>query len=349
MSRAITIAGGGLAGLSLGIALRHRGVTVTVREASNYPRHRVCGEFICGIDTDSLQNLRITAAFDPQVINYDSRWFFRGRPILQRRLPAPAIGLSRHHLDRWLADEFTRLGGELLTNTRATPGSLPEEATVWACGRQRSRSQQWLGLKCHARDFPMDTGLQMHFGKRCYVGLSRVEGGTVNVCGLFRQDRELGGSGSRDRRELLFAYLHRGGLGELAQQLRAGAIEPESLLGVSAFQLGYQSTDPAAPADHLQLGDADAMIPPFTGNGMTMAFQSAELALQPLVDYACSRLDWQVTVRQIRAAHRSRFDRRLRWAMRLHPLLLHPLGQRSLVALAKIHAIPFGFFFKRTR
>jgi len=44
----ITIVGGGLAGLTLGIGLRQRGVPVTIWEAGKYPRHRVCGEFISG-------------------------------------------------------------------------------------------------------------------------------------------------------------------------------------------------------------------------------------------------------------------------------------------------------------
>ena len=44
----ITIVGGGLAGLTLGIGLRQRGVPVTIWEAGRYPRHRVCGEFISG-------------------------------------------------------------------------------------------------------------------------------------------------------------------------------------------------------------------------------------------------------------------------------------------------------------
>ena len=45
----IEIVGGGLAGLSLGVALRREGVPVTLFEAGDYPRHRVCGEFIAGL------------------------------------------------------------------------------------------------------------------------------------------------------------------------------------------------------------------------------------------------------------------------------------------------------------
>ena len=63
----------------------------------------------------------------------------------------------------------------------------------------------------------------------------------------------------------------------------------ESLLGVSAFRLGHQA--PADEGEQLRLGDAFSMIPPFTGNGMTMAFQSAQIALQPLIDYLPNRMN----------------------------------------------------------
>ena len=57
MPEQITIVGGGLAGLTLGIGLLQRGVPVTVWEAGRYPRHRVCGEFISGRGSASLARL----------------------------------------------------------------------------------------------------------------------------------------------------------------------------------------------------------------------------------------------------------------------------------------------------
>jgi hypothetical protein len=57
MSEIVTIVGGGLAGLTLGIGLRQRGVPITVWEARRYPRHRVCGEFISGGGQSSLARL----------------------------------------------------------------------------------------------------------------------------------------------------------------------------------------------------------------------------------------------------------------------------------------------------
>src|SRR5262245_66138017 len=55
--KTVTIIGWGLAGLSLGIGLRQRGVPVVIWEAGHYPRHRVCGEFINGHGQGTLGRL----------------------------------------------------------------------------------------------------------------------------------------------------------------------------------------------------------------------------------------------------------------------------------------------------
>ena len=64
LRREITIAGGGLAGLSLAVGLRQHEVPVVVLEAGNYPRHRVCGEFISGVTAETLTALGIAGAFE---------------------------------------------------------------------------------------------------------------------------------------------------------------------------------------------------------------------------------------------------------------------------------------------
>src|ERR1044072_7840589 len=51
------IIGGGLAGLLLGAALHRAVVPTAVYEAGDYPRHRVCGEFITGLDASTIDRL----------------------------------------------------------------------------------------------------------------------------------------------------------------------------------------------------------------------------------------------------------------------------------------------------
>src|SRR5438105_13624533 len=97
----ITIVGGGLAGLTLGIGLRRTGVPVTIWEAGHYPRHRVCGEFISGEGQDALSRLGLRdSLIDAGAIPARTATFFLGdlqSPI--RSLPVPALCLSRFEMD----------------------------------------------------------------------------------------------------------------------------------------------------------------------------------------------------------------------------------------------------------
>src|SRR5258708_40049714 len=108
----ITIAGGGLAGLTLGIGLRQRGIPVALWEAGSYPRHRVCGEFISGNGPAILRRLGLLPLLENAgAIRVNSAAFISGTncsPV--RTLPSPALALSRYRLDAALADEFQRLG-----------------------------------------------------------------------------------------------------------------------------------------------------------------------------------------------------------------------------------------------
>ena len=64
------------------------------------------------------------------------------------------------------------------------------EGIVRATGRRAQPAEngsRWFGLKAHARNVPLTADLEMHVSPRGYVGLCRVDGGVVNVCGLFRR------------------------------------------------------------------------------------------------------------------------------------------------------------------
>lgn len=329
LKRKITIAGGGLAGLSLAIALRSRGVAVSVIEAGHYPRHRVCGEFISGVTEETLRALGIADLFDEARRHVALAWHDRGRLFLTDRLPVPALGISRFVLDERLCERFAALGGELRTGTRAR--SEPADGFIWAAGR-RPRPGRWIGLKAHVR-IATNADLEMHSGSNGYAGLAGVEEGWTNVCGLFLLDREIPAKGA----ELLPAYLEAGGNTRLAAAIRAAEWRDGSFSSVAGFELGPQ---PAVPG-LLCLGDAESMIPPFTGNGMSMAFQAAERALDPLASWSEGRESWRKTRAVIQNRLRKGFRRRLITAALLHRALLHS-GIRSAVgSLAESGMLPF--------
>ena len=189
----IQIVGGGLAGLTLGIALRKREIPVTIFEAGNYPRHRVCGEFVSGRGLEILDALGLKEKFlAAGGIEARSSVFFSGNSRSSvHKLPSPALCLSRFIMDKLLADEFQNLGGELRIGTRWQNDF--SDGTVRASGRKSQPTEngwRWFGLKVHALNVSPAADLEMHVLKNGYVGICKLVGAEVNICGLFRRNGE---------------------------------------------------------------------------------------------------------------------------------------------------------------
>lgn len=329
-SRTVEIVGGGLAGLALGLGLRREGVEVTIFEAGAYPRHRVCGEFLTGLGDATVARLGLAPLLAGSGRLREVEWFFRGRAVIRHRLPAPALALSRHKLDARLAGAFTALGGRLLTCTRMDTRDAPE-GRIFAMGRRRA-SPQWMGLKLHARGLQLGSDLELHLGEDAYVGLCPVEDGRVNVCGLFRQRPSV----AAGRETLLAAYLRATGLDALAARLAGAEVCPESCSAVAG--IGFDRSTGAG--DRLSLGDTFAMIPPFTGNGMAMAFQGAELALDPLLAWSRGKTPWEETLQTVNNRLHRCFRRRLATAAAVHPFLHAEPRQRWTEIAARSGLLP---------
>ena len=330
MTHEITIAGGGLAGLSLAAALRLHDVQVTVLEAGEYPRHRVCGEFISGVSEETLSALGIADMLDDAHRHRSLGWYESERLIHRDEFKTPALGISRYLLDERLCERVKAMGVEVITRSRVQP--QPREGLVWTAG-QRPRNGQWIGLKAHVRGISRSADLEMHAGKNGYAGLAEVEDGWTNVCGLFRLDRSIKADGIN----LLYAYLDAGENHTLANQLRDCECRFGSFSAVAGFELGHQIPVPGL----LTLGDAESMIAPFTGNGMSMAFQAAECAVGPLVSYSRGEQSWQETSNLVRASVKRKFRRRLAVAGAVHPILFTTGGRSLLQSLASARLLPF--------
>lgn len=312
LSEEITIIGGGLTGLSLAVGLRKRGVGVIVHEAGSYPRHRVCGEFISGVSVETLEELGIAGLFEGCHEHRSVSWFDEGRRFVNYELPSAAWGISRYVLDDRLYELALSLGVEVHTGSRVAPSGSP--GVVWCAGRVPAAGG-WIGLKAHVRGISPGANLEMHSGPVGYLGITPVEDGWNNLCGLFRVDKSI----KARQRDLLPAYLEKNGNAALAGSLGGAEWREKSFSAVAGFRLGRQEGDDGL----LMLGDSHAIIPPFTGNGMSMAFQSAEVALPFLVSYARDGEGWDAVVAGIGVALRRRFRRRLMASRLMHPFLFN--------------------------
>jgi 2-polyprenyl-6-methoxyphenol hydroxylase-like FAD-dependent oxidoreductase len=320
-AKPITIVGGGLAGLTLGIGLRQQDIPVTVWEAGHYPRHRVCGEFISGRGQDVLARLGLRESFSRagSALARTAAFYLgrTGSPV--RPLPAPALCLSRFAMDALLAERFRASGGELRENARWREEDFGE-GVVRANGRRLqpvADGCRWFGLKVHARNVPLAADLEMHGSQTGYVGFCRLPDGEVNVCGLFRQAASKT-AGPQAWRDLL-----RGLPGTpLRERLAGAALDESSLCSVAGFSLRPHR---GTAQNECCIGDALTMIPPVTGNGMSMAFESAEMALGPLAAYSRGESSWSQARQSVAAACDRAFARRLAWARWLQWMMFTPL------------------------
>jgi menaquinone-9 beta-reductase len=341
--RTITIVGGGLAGLTLGIGLRQRGIPAEIFEAGNYPRHRVCGEFISGNGPAVLQRLGLLPLLERAgAIRVHSTAFIAGTnrsPV--RELSTPALGLSRHVLDSALAEEFQRLGGELHAGSRRQENDFGE-SIIRASGRRAQPTEngwRWFGLKAHARNVKLSADLEMHVAADNYVGVNRINDGEVNICGLFR-----GRPGKT--RESGFELLRGKPGSPLHEKLAHAQFDENSFCSVAGLSLTPQR---AADKTDCCIGDAITMIPPVTGNGMSMAFESAEIALDPLCSYSRGKMTWPEARDAIALACDAAFANRLTWARRLQWLMFLPVLRSPLGKIMLRSDAVWNFMFAKTR
>ncbi len=342
MVKLIHVIGGGLAGLTLGIELRNRGVPVTIIEAGEYPRHRVCGEFISGRGVEVLRRLQLTDLLQHAGAceAKSAAFFVREKMAGLHALPASALCISRHVLDAALADQFRSGGGILQTQTREREME-PREGMVQATGRRAqaidAEGTRWFGLKVHARGVSLAADLEMHIDRDAYVGLCRLGDGVVNVCGLFRRRAGESVAGMDSLRGRPGSTLQR--------RLQEAEFDQESFCAIAGLCLEPLPIDSGA----CRIGDSLTMIPPITGNGMSMAFESAEIAAEPITLFARGQQSWEETTRAIAGKLQSAFTDRLRWSQRFHHALFSAAGQDWLLPLMMRFGRPWRAAFALTR
>jgi hypothetical protein len=109
--------------------------------------------------------------------------------------------------------------------------------------------------------------------------------------------------------------------------------------------LSYGWTGAASSAG---LGDRYRQIPPFTGNGMTIALEAAQRILPHAIAYANDEMSWEEFLQKQDDELLNGFNRRYLMANILHPFLLKPMLQSLLCKVARAHLVPFSTIYRLT-
>ncbi|HXG83981.1 MAG TPA: NAD(P)/FAD-dependent oxidoreductase [Pyrinomonadaceae bacterium] len=158
-----------------------------------------------------------------------------------------------------------------------------------------------VGFKTHLENANLEKGrCEIYFFRGGYGGLSFVENNRANHCFLIRADvvREFGGDANQIVEKLIFKN-------KRARETMRNAAPVFDWLAVSVDGFGRKNLSPAV--NLLTCGDAAAFIDPFTGSGMLMALESAEILAQAITENTP-----QSIAENYKTAHRRKFQNRLR-------------------------------------
>ena len=89
--------------------------------------------------------------------------------------------------------------------------------------------------------------------------------------------------------------------------------------------------------------------PPLTGNGLSLALESAAVAAGPLTAWSRGQLSWAEATRAVQEACRAAFARRLTWARSVQRAIFLPGISRLLLWLSGRSNRLWQTLFERTR
>jgi flavin-dependent dehydrogenase len=177
------------------------------------------------------------------------------------RLPDTAFGLSRYAFDQLLLDRARLAGADVA-------GQAEELPAIVATGRRATgstRGQRLFGFKAHFEG-PTDDAVELFFFGPCYVGVSSIEAGRTNVCGLAPESFL-----SRFGFEYDRIMVHCPALSARLKPLRR--VIPWLSTGPLQYGQGFGNPGQVYPA-----GDALSFVDPFTGSGLLAAVRSGAMA-----------------------------------------------------------------------
>ncbi len=298
----IVIIGGGLAGLTAALHLHKFGLSVTLIEESEFPKHKVCGEYISneilpyfnwldldleGLNPNQIHRFQLTTVND-QTVTTD--------------LLLGGFGVSRYELDYFLYQELIKRGIQVIKD-RVTAVELRNEHSfvtlqsgeeltarqiIGAYGKRSAidiklrrafiqKISPFLAIKGHYRgDFP--NGLvAVHNFKGGYCGVSKVEDEKINICYLADYNSFKKYKNIKDFQENVL-YQNK----NLKTIFQSCTPLFDEQLVISQLYFGKKKL----VENHiLMIGDTAGLIHPLCGNGMAMAIHSAKIASDLIIKH----------------------------------------------------------------
>ena len=298
----VIIIGGGLAGLCNAIHLSKLGKKVLLIEKNEYPKHKVCGEYISNEVLPYLDFFEVNP-FDFGAVRINKFQLSTTKSnIISAKLPLGGFGISRYTLDLVLSEKAKENGVMILQDTVLDVTFLKDffqvetkqnsiftsKIAIGAFGKRSlldvkmgrnfiQKKSPYLGVKIHVKGNFKEDLVALHNFKGGYCGVSKVENNAINLCYItnyatFKKYKNI----ADFQEQVVFKNRF---LKEIFQNSEAIFEKP-----LSISQISFETKKPVE--NHvLMCGDSAGMVHPLCGNGMSMAIQSAQLASKLILNY----------------------------------------------------------------
>lgn len=332
-----------MAGLTAAIHLASHDFRVRLFEKDDFPRHKVCGEYLSKEILPYLEYLDVSLSeLGPVEINKLIYSTPSGKTI-HADLPLGGIGLSRFALDYFLFEKAKDRGVEIIPETvnsveyrgndykvySSEKNTFSADMVLGAFGKRSGMDKTlnrnfiekrsgWLAVKSHyeLENYPENI-VSLHNFNGGYCGLSKTETGAVNFCYLatyqsFKDHK----NPETYRKQVLSQNPH------LREFFRKATPLFEKELTIAQVSFERKSL----VEDHiLMLGDAAGLIHPLCGNGMAMAIHSAKIASESILKFSQSNsFDRKAIEADYRQKWNSHFRSRMKTGRVLQKVLLNP-------------------------
>ena len=304
----VIIIGGGLAGLCNAIHLSKYDKKVLLIEKNEYPKHKVCGEYISNEVLPYLKFLEVNP-FDFGAVKIDEFQLSTTKnKVISAILPLGGFGISRYQLDAVLAEKAKENGVTILQDqvinidfkkdlflveteenkiftTKITIGAFGKRSLLDVKMERDfiKKTSPYLGVKIHVKGSFPNNLVALHNFKGGYCGVSKVEKNVINLCYITNYSSFKKYKNIEDfQRQVVFKNKF---LKEIFNNSEAIFEKP-----LTISQVSFKTKKPVE--NHvLMSGDAAGMIHPLCGNGMSMAIQSAQLASKLILNYQNGKID----------------------------------------------------------
>ena len=347
----VLIIGGGLAGLTAAIHLSKIGLQVAVLEKNEYPKHKVCGEYISnevlpyfdwlGVDIAELNPTNITK------LQFSSQ----NGTTINTDLPLGGFGISRYELDNYLYQKALSYGCKIIheavenivfsedefTVTTSESNVFKAKIVLGAFGKRSNidvklnrnfiqKKSHWLAVKAHySGDFPNDL-VGLHNFNGGYCGISKVENNAINICYITNYDSfKKYKSSAEFQKEVLYKNPH---LQDIFSNSTLIFDKP-----ITISQISFDKKE--AIENHiLMIGDTAGLIHPLCGNGMAMAIHSAKIASELVINFVESEITSRAILEeQYSLFWKFNFEKRIKMGRFLAKLLQQPLKASILMRI----------------